>query len=74
VPAGNNPQGIAFDGQHIWVANKNDNSVSIVSARGTYLRTIRVERQPTGVCFDGTSIWVANSGSNTVSKVTALSP
>jgi hypothetical protein len=64
------PQGVAFDGVNIWVANFFDSSVTKFRASdGTNLGTF-----PTGgthasqVAFDGANVWVTNPDSSTVSK------
>ncbi len=69
---GTNPQGIAFDGTNMWVANVNSNSVSVINAAtGSVTNTIAVGVAPQGIAFDGTNMWVANSNDNTVSVINA---
>lgn len=65
---GANPQGIAFDGSRIWIANTGDNSVSIYEFT-TLVTTISGFSSPAGVIYDGTNIWVTNSGSNSLDKL-----
>jgi DNA-binding beta-propeller fold protein YncE len=67
---GSGPEGVAFDGANIWVANHDYNTVTKLRASdGTNLGTFAVGSGPYGVAFDGANIWVTNSGSNTVSKL-----
>ncbi len=67
---GGGPRGIAFDGEHIWVVNGNEDSVSkLRSADGTHLGSFAVGDSPVDIVFDGLNIWVSNSGSNTVTKL-----
>ena len=69
---GSGPQGVAFDGANIWVANNTSNTVTKLRASdGATLGTFAVGSQPVGVAFDGANIWVANEGSNTVTKLRA---
>lgn len=69
---GRNPQGLAFDGANIWVANHNDGTVTKLRAGdGANLGTFAVGERPQGLAFDGDHIWVANTGSATVTKLRA---
>ncbi len=69
---GNAPDGIAFDGENMWVANYTDGTVTKIHASdGTNLGTFNVGTFPFGIAFDGANIWVANPGDNTVSKLRA---
>jgi DNA-binding beta-propeller fold protein YncE len=68
--AGSRPQGLAYDGANIWVANLNSNNVvKLRASDGTRLGTFSVGASPSGVAFDGANIWVTNNGNNTVSKL-----
>jgi YVTN family beta-propeller protein len=70
VPAGNNPNGVAFDGTNVWVTNNGSNTVTkINSSTGAVIGTYGVGVNPRGVAYDGFRIWVANYGSNTVSQI-----
>jgi len=71
-PVGSSPEGIAFDGANIWVANANDDTVTkLLASTGATVGTYHVGTSPFGVAFDGTNIWVTNSQSNTVTKLLA---
>ena len=64
------PNGVAFDGANIWVANFSSNTVSKLRASdGAPLGTFTVGTFPYGIAFDGANIWVANQFSDTVSKL-----
>ena len=70
------PQGMAFDGAHIWVASYDNtatvNTVTKLRADdGATLGTFAVGRGPKGVAFDGDNIWVANHLTTTVTKLRA---
>ena len=69
---GSNPQGIAFDGVNIWVANSGSSSVTkMLASTGATVGTYPVGLTPQGIAFDGVNIWVANNGGNTVTKLLA---
>src|SRR5271165_1916283 len=69
---GSGPQGVAFDGANIWVANSgSDNVTKLRAADGANLGTFSVGIRPQGVAFDGANIWVANNGSADVTKLRA---
>ena len=73
-PTGGNPDGVAFDGTNIWVANWNDDTVTkLLASSGAVVGTYPVGNSPDGVAFDGTNIWVANSNYNNVTKLLASS-
>jgi len=59
-----NPQGVASDGPHIWVACRDANSIQEFNADdGLPLRTITDSvdlETPEHLVFDGTNIWVSN--------------
>jgi DNA-binding beta-propeller fold protein YncE len=76
------PDGVAFDGSHIWVANSNggssfEGSVTEVNVGdGSLVRTLAGDSYgfgaPTGMAFDGNHIWVTNrSGSGSVTQLLA---
>ena len=63
------PNGVAFDGSYIWVANFGSNTVSKIDPTDNSVTHIAVGNNPFGVAFDGTNIWVTNFGSDTMSKI-----
>jgi len=65
------PTGIAFDGNDLWIANWNTDTVARhVLATGLTVHLV-VGDKPFGIVYDGSRIWVTNYGSDTV---TALVP
>ena len=61
-PAVNSPQGIAFDGANIWVANAGNNTVTkLLASTGAIVGSYHVGNGPRGVAFDGNNIWVTNA-------------
>jgi len=68
------PEGIAFDGQNIWVANTSNlpgtGSVSKVSLNPINVVTFTTSfNQPVGILFDGSNIWLTDKGDNTIKKL-----
>jgi DNA-binding beta-propeller fold protein YncE len=64
---------LAFDGDHIWVANNNSGDVTKLRAYdGAHLATVPTGPGSRGIAFDGANVWVANVGvgiiGGTVSK------
>ena len=67
---GDGPAGVAFDGANIWVANRDDDTVSKLRASdGMTLGTFAVGNDASGVAFDGANIWVTNNVGDSVSKL-----
>jgi YVTN family beta-propeller protein len=65
VPVGTRPGAIAFGSGSLWVANRDDQTVSRVDARSLRtLHTISVADPPTGIAASTDGIWVAESGLN----------
>src|SRR5205807_1775481 len=73
LPVDRGPEGVAFDGVNIWIANSVGNTVTKLRASdGANLGTFPVGKRPVGIAFDGTSIWVANQFSDSVTQLRAL--
>jgi YVTN family beta-propeller protein len=74
---GTNPQGIAFDGANLWVANNGSSNVTKLNAAtgaaiGTYpVGSPTLGGNPSAIAFDGTSIWVTSGGPDRVTKLNA---
>lgn len=61
---------IAFDGERIWIAHKNGNTIQAIhAASGSLGEPIQVGNQPSALLFDGTRLWIANAGDNTVQTI-----
>ena len=71
-PAGNSPEGLAFDGNSIWAVNGPDSAVTKLRARDGFIEGVfPVGREPHYLVFDGTNIWAANAGDGTVTELRA---
>jgi hypothetical protein len=71
-PAGNGPNGVAFDGCNVWVTDWNGATVTKPRAgTGAVLGTYAVGTNPVAAAFDGSNIWVVNQDSNSVTKLLA---
>ena len=71
---GSNPQGIAFDGSHVWIANQvSGNITKLRASDGASVATYGIGSgsAPHDVAFDGANIWVTNHGASGVTKLRA---
>lgn len=73
---GSFPEGIAYDGERIWIANAGDprfpgtGSVSIVTFNPLSVATVTTGlSRPAGIIYDGTNIWVTDDGDNNLKKL-----
>jgi hypothetical protein len=61
IAVGENPMGMAFEGDNVWVANRGSNSVTRIRAGdGRTTGTFPIGESPVDVAWDGASVWVAN--------------
>lgn len=75
---GSNPEGIAFDGAHIWVTNRGDGTVTELADSGgrvvaNYPTGAGAGGQPIGIAYDGKYMWIANSAAGTVAVLSDAS-
>ena len=66
-----NPLGVSSDGTHVWVTNRDGNSVTeLNAATGALVKLITGSSykfdQPTTISSDGMNVWVANFGDQSV--------
>jgi ABC-type transport system substrate-binding protein len=68
---GNGPDGIAYGGGSIWVANGLDGTVTQIDPRTDTVvaPAIRVGNGPTGIAAGDGYVWIANSDDSTVSRI-----
>ena len=71
--AGENPKGIAFAGDRVWVASTDTDELLRFEADDSLKEPtpIAVGDEPRGVVAAFDSVWVANGGSNSVTRVDA---
>jgi hypothetical protein len=68
-PTNATPQGVAFDGNDIWVSETGSNTVSMFAIDDSgYTGDTVSFTKPAGLAFDGASMWVAG-GSSKVGKM-----
>jgi hypothetical protein len=66
------PNGVAFDGSHMWVACESVNEIQEFTASdGALVRTVAGVASPYALIYDGANVWSANGGRNTVTKLRA---
>lgn len=72
VTLGANPNGLAFDGTHVWATEITANRVrEIDAASGAIVATVTdpAISHPFGIAFDGSGLWVANQTSNKIVRI-----
>jgi YVTN family beta-propeller protein len=69
---GAGPTGIAYDGERIWTANAESDSVSIYNPTTFAVTTVPGFNNPFGILFDGANIWVTNYGRTTGNTLVKL--
>ncbi len=72
IPVGYGPGAIIFDGNYLWIANANDNTVAKMLPNGTAVAYETVGNGPSSLTFDGSSIWVTNEQDGTVTQIRAV--
>ena len=66
---GNDPLAIVYDGENIWVANGDDDTLTKFRTDGSRSRVFPSGGgQPVALAFDGESVWVVNEATDNVVK------
>ncbi len=70
----NDPEAMASDGSHLFIANAGGNALTEVNASdGSLVRIVQgpsyAFSRPEAMVFDGTDLWVANAGGNSVTEI-----
>ena len=68
-PAGSEPEGLAWDGTHLWVVDQAGGRVVELDRSGTTVASYRTGDEPRLVAAGDTGVWVANYGGTSVSRV-----
>jgi len=63
-----NPQGLAFDGKYVWVANFGGNGLRKLKSDCAQANVVNTS-SPWRIVFDGTYLWATNFNSDTVTKI-----
>jgi YVTN family beta-propeller protein len=73
VPVGARPGAITFGAGSLWVANRDDQTVSRIDPAGLHvLRTLPVGGVPTGIGASADAIWVAESSPASANSVSVI--
>ena len=71
---GSGPRDFAFDGEFLWLACENANSLQkIIPATGEVVFNLSVESGPVALEMANGDLWVANFENNTIQKIDVLS-
>lgn len=66
------PQGVAFDGAHMWVACFGSNEIGEYNTNaGSFVQKVPLSHSPNYLLYDGANVWVAYPNSGVVDKVQA---
>jgi hypothetical protein len=71
----NSPQGIEFDGSHVWTANTFGSSLSIVTPGASIPWTVTNvnitigSSAPIGLAFDGSNMWATDASASAIVKL-----
>ena len=67
---GPSPQGLSWDGEHLWVADKDERKIFKVNPEdGAQLFSIAFDGELAGPAWDGTHVWQADRTSRTISRI-----
>ena len=71
IPVGEGPEGIAADGDAVWVGDSRTNTLARIDARSNSLigETLRVGDDPDGVAAGSGIVWVASFGNGTLQRI-----
>jgi len=68
-PAGSEPEGLAWDGAHLWVVDQAGGRVVELDPDGSVVDSFATDDEPRLVAAGDSGIWVANYGGTSVSRV-----
>lgn len=67
---GSNPQGLAYDGESLWVADRGDRKIfKLNPSNGHALFSIAFDGELAGTAWDGSCVWQADRTSRTISRI-----
>ncbi|MGY2703983.1 Vgb family protein [Nocardioides sp. HB32] len=68
-PAGSEPEGLAWDGTHLWVVDQAGGRVVELDPSGKVVGSYTTDDEPRLVAAGDSGIWVANYGGTSVSRI-----
>ncbi|WP_395658834.1 hypothetical protein [Nocardioides sp.] len=68
-PGGSEPEGLAWDGSHLWVVDQAGGRVVELDADGGVVASYATDDEPRLVAAGDSGIWVANYGGTSVTRV-----
>lgn len=68
-PKGSEPEGLAWDGESLWVVDQAGGRVLQLDSDGAELASYRTDDEPRLVAAGETGVWVSNYGGSSVSRV-----
>ena len=76
IPVGGGPDGIAVDGDDVWVSSADDGTVTRLDAKSNKRSgaPVSVGSNPDEVAAAGGAVWVANTDDGTVTRLEAANP
>jgi len=67
---GPNPQGLTWDGEHLWCSDRDDRKISRINVEdGSVLFSIEFDGELAGTAWDTDHVWQADRTSRTVSRI-----
>ena len=70
-PASSEPEGLAWDGAHLWVVDQAGGRVVELDPSGAVVDSFDTDDEPRLVAVGDSGVWVANFGGTSVSRVAA---
>jgi sugar lactone lactonase YvrE len=68
-PAGSQPEGLAWDGAHLWVVDQAGGRAVELDPAGTVVASYRTGAEPRLAAAGDGAVWIANYGGTSVSRV-----
>jgi len=66
------PEGMVFDGTHVWVACSGSSELEEYNAADTaFIRKVSLTNSPSYLLYDGANVWATNPSSNRLTEVQA---
>jgi hypothetical protein len=70
-PGGNNPDGLTWDGTHLWLSGPGTDQIYKLTTAGAVVTSFPAPGlSPKGIAWDGTNLWVASDTDDRVYQIT----